>query len=823
MYWVKRVLVALGVLALLVGVVLVALLLLVNPNDYKGALQEAVQERFERNLAIDGDIRLSVVPRLGLEINGVALSEPNSTQVFAAVDTARVAVAWWPLLSRHLVVEHLAVNGVKANVVRDAQGTFNFADLLRPDAHVEPEQATPQKDTDTPSVQLDVGGISLNGGEIAYRDEANDLAVRMERLALSASNISFGQPFDFTASGRILGQSPRADATVQLQGAMSLDPHAGRYAIGNLDLRVAGVLPSVRANQFTVRGNADFDAGASAINVSGLAVAFQGDIALSTPLTGVDAQITAPRLRARFGETELALEKLGIKASGRMDNLPFAFSLDAPDLRIANETASGGAMQMSFTREGSRPIGAKLSTSDVSGSADGFDIAKVNVLLTQRQGDRSGELSFSSPLRASWADKTLALPDLQALLKVSHPSLEGGSLTVPATGRFDFDIAGEKAGGSLRATIEGGALQTQFELAGFQKPALTFDVNADVLDLDKLWPAAAANGAATPAPPAKGGDAPAAAGAPVDLAMLNAIDAKGRVRIGQLMARGLHARDVAANLDLAGGRAQLSNVAAKVYEGGFSGQAFADAGTQQFGLQARFTDIAIQPLLREVAQYEALSGRGDLRLDLRATGKTTDALRRDLSGKVELDIRDGQYRGINIAQSLREFKAMLGRGEATEAASDTARATDFSELHATLALQQGVGSLQPLLVAAPLLRLTEGQPHIVNLADNTLDLTVLAKVVNTSTGQDGKELEALHGITVPIHFGGSLDAPRYAVRWGEVGREVLERKLKNEAQRQLEKLFDRDRDADGAVPQDESGENPTGKILGEALKGLFNK
>src|SRR5690606_34021209 len=98
MYWVRRLLIALGVVGLLVGIALAALLVLVDPNDYKSALQDAMYERFDRTLAIDGDIRLSVIPRLGLEVSGVSLSEPGSKQVFATVDTARVAVAWWPML-----------------------------------------------------------------------------------------------------------------------------------------------------------------------------------------------------------------------------------------------------------------------------------------------------------------------------------------------------------------------------------------------------------------------------------------------------------------------------------------------------------------------------------------------------------------------------------------------------------------------------------------------------------------------------------------------------------------------------------------------------
>src|SRR5690606_32101618 len=139
--------------------------------------------------------------RLSLHDALPILSEPGSKQVFATVDTARVAVAWWPLLSRHLVMEHLSVTGVKANVVRGADGRFNFHDLLqRQGEPVAADVSAPADTAKEPSVQLNIGGVSLNGGEIAFRDEVHETAVRVGRLMMSASDISIGHPFDFSMS-----------------------------------------------------------------------------------------------------------------------------------------------------------------------------------------------------------------------------------------------------------------------------------------------------------------------------------------------------------------------------------------------------------------------------------------------------------------------------------------------------------------------------------------------------------------------------------------------------------------------------------------------
>lgn len=827
MYWVRRLLIALGLLGLLVGIALTALLVLVDPNDYKSALQDVMQERYDRTLAIDGDIRLSVIPRLGLEVSGVSLSEPGSKQVFATVDTARMAVAWWPMLSRHLVMEHLSVSGVKANVVRDASGRFNFHDLLQkqhdPAARDTSASASAREE---PSVQLDIGGISLSGGEIAFRDEVHETAMRIGRLTLSASDISFGRPFDFSMSGRMLGQSPRADATVQVQGAMMLDPYADRYAVRGLDLRVAGVLPSVRANAFTVRGDADVDAEARTVDVTGLAVAFQGDIGLSMPLTGVDAQITVPRLRANVALDDISLEKAAIKTSGRMDNVPFAFMLDAPGLTITDQAVSGQPVQASFNREGTQSLTAKLMLSEIGGRAQSLQVGRVSFTGQATRTDRTTDFTVQSALAGNPAEKTLELSRLAGTVRITDAALPGGRMEIPLEGRLALDLARQTLAGAMQARVHDSDLDTSFDVAGFASPALRFQVKAERLNLDELWPArqVAQPPAATPAPTpaAKPGEAGAAsAEPPIDLSGLRRINADGTVRVDTLVVRGVQVQDLAGKLHLAEGKATVSDIAARVYEGTLAGQVSASAENNQLAVQARFSDVSVQPLLKAIAQYEALQGRGSVVLDLQSSGKTGNALRHALGGRVEVNLRDGQFNGINVAQSLRDFKAMLGHGENAEQQADTSRSTDFSELRATLHLQQGVGSLRDMLLAAPLLRITDGEPRTVNLANNTFDLVLNAKVVNTSTGQDGKTLEQLEDVTIPIHVTGPLDAPRYAVQWREVGSEALERSLKNEAQRQLERLLERRQEPGSSEPG--TGDNPTGKILGEALKGLFNQ
>ena len=122
--WFKRGLFGLVALFIIALVGIAIFLLTFDPNAYKNKLEEVVYNRYHRTLAIEGDIELSLFPRIGLSVQDVSLSDRDSSTTFASIDSARFAVAIWPLMFNRLVVDHVAVTGFKAWVVRDEHGHF---------------------------------------------------------------------------------------------------------------------------------------------------------------------------------------------------------------------------------------------------------------------------------------------------------------------------------------------------------------------------------------------------------------------------------------------------------------------------------------------------------------------------------------------------------------------------------------------------------------------------------------------------------------------------------------------------------------------------
>ncbi|HEX5337282.1 MAG TPA: AsmA family protein, partial [Gallionella sp.] len=101
-----------------------------NPNDYKAQIIKAVKDSKQRDLRLDGDIKLTFFPSIGANLGKVSLSEYKSDKQFAAVEAASVSLALMPLLSKQVVVDEVAVSGLQATLVKHKDGTTNIDDLL---------------------------------------------------------------------------------------------------------------------------------------------------------------------------------------------------------------------------------------------------------------------------------------------------------------------------------------------------------------------------------------------------------------------------------------------------------------------------------------------------------------------------------------------------------------------------------------------------------------------------------------------------------------------------------------------------------------------
>ena len=156
---------ALGGLLLLLVAAAIILPLVVDPNDFKDEISQAVESKTGRVLTIEGDIGLSVFPWLGLEIGPTSLSNAPgfSAAPFAGMDEVQVRIKLLPLLRKELEMDTVVLKGLQVSLETDAQGKTNWEDLAGAGVPAEPAPA----DEKQPSAgEMTLAGLAIGGVEI---------------------------------------------------------------------------------------------------------------------------------------------------------------------------------------------------------------------------------------------------------------------------------------------------------------------------------------------------------------------------------------------------------------------------------------------------------------------------------------------------------------------------------------------------------------------------------------------------------------------------------------------------------------------------------
>jgi AsmA protein len=221
----KLVGIVLGGLVALLVIVLLAVRLFVNPNDYKDRIAQQVKSSTGRELTLSGPIRLSVFPWIALELGPASLGNPPgfSTQPFAAVQHIAVRVKLLPLLRKELQIGRVEIDGLDLRLLKNAAGQGNWENL----GGNEPKSATSGSGSGT---LPDLAGLEIKDSRLSYQDMVAD------RVSLELGHVTSGEPIPVKLK---LDLTPGAGAKpIQLNGELevTLNLEKKRYRIAPLEI-----------------------------------------------------------------------------------------------------------------------------------------------------------------------------------------------------------------------------------------------------------------------------------------------------------------------------------------------------------------------------------------------------------------------------------------------------------------------------------------------------------------------------------------------------------------------------------------------------------
>lgn len=797
---VKYLLLACAGVAVLIGGVVAYVAATFDPNAYKPQIIQLVKEKKQRTLKLEGDIKLKFWPSIGADLGKLALSEFKSEAEFAAVDNARVALKLMPLLSKKVVVDEVEIKGIRATLIKYKDGRMNIDDLLTQDEKKEKQQ-----------VEFDIDHVKIENAGLRYRDEAQQATYSLSSVNLTTGRIAPKVPGKVDLSLTVQGDKPKLNLNVALNTQLTFDLDQQAFAFDALGLETKG-----QALDFT---NINAKVTGSSVNAKLKAgeLAAKGLSLTLAALQGKNQQITAKAsgsLSAKLAAGELTTNGLSValtSASGK-DNLEV--KLDAPKLLITKDKASGD--KVTIAAKLSNPQGvtvANVVLPGIEGTAQAFRAAGMTLDLDMKQGEQTVKAKVTSPLSGNIQTQQISLPQLAVNITAAGPNLPGKTISGNLAGSASMNGAKQQVQANLAGKVSDSTIKAQVGINGFTPPGIIFDVDIDQLDVDKYAPA--------------GGAKPAAGGAekPIDLSGLRTLRASGKLHIGTLKASNIKASNVRLEVKAGGGQVSVSPLSANLYGGAMNGAVSVNAAqaTPAFAIKQNLSGVSVGPLLKDLANKDMLEGKGTVNVDVRTQGATVGALKRALNGGAAVNLRDGSIKGIDIAGTIREARAQLAsiKGQKTQQA-DNSKKTEFSELSGTFALQNGVAHNNDLSLKSPLLRV--GGAGDINIGEDSINYLVKASVVGTLSGQDGRGVNELRGVTVPVRATGPLTAPSFALDFNALLTDTVKQKAEDMVKSKLEESLFGKKPAAPAAPGAAPAPPASGRDAAkEVLKGIFGR
>ncbi|ORM57359.1 outer membrane assembly protein AsmA [Pantoea rodasii] len=116
----RRVITTLAILLVVVVAGMTALVLLVNPNDFRTYMVQQVQQRSGYQLEVSGDLRWHVWPQLSILAGRMSLTAPGASQPMVTAENMRLDVNLWPLLSHQLSVSQVMLKNAVIRATPDS-------------------------------------------------------------------------------------------------------------------------------------------------------------------------------------------------------------------------------------------------------------------------------------------------------------------------------------------------------------------------------------------------------------------------------------------------------------------------------------------------------------------------------------------------------------------------------------------------------------------------------------------------------------------------------------------------------------------------------
>ncbi|MEZ2576056.1 outer membrane assembly protein AsmA [Buttiauxella ferragutiae] len=163
----KRFLTTLMILLVVLIAGLSALVLLVNPNDFRAYMVRQVESRSGYQLNLDGPLRWHVWPQLSILSGRMSLTAPGASQPLLTAENMRLDVALIPLISHQLKVHQVMLKGAVIQLTPQTE------ERRAKDAPVGPSGNSPEPD-ETRGWSFDIAKLKVADSVLVFQHTGDE-------------------------------------------------------------------------------------------------------------------------------------------------------------------------------------------------------------------------------------------------------------------------------------------------------------------------------------------------------------------------------------------------------------------------------------------------------------------------------------------------------------------------------------------------------------------------------------------------------------------------------------------------------------------------
>ncbi|WP_025999545.1 AsmA family protein [Rickettsia australis] len=723
----------------------IILLLIVIPffiplDNYKGVIIDKVKEATNRDLTINGDIKLSLLPNPAISLSEIKLSSINGTKEphLVSVESAKASLRLFPLLRGAIEVASIELQKPMINleVLNNGQKNWQFATSNNKPKENNVSYAESTNTKTELELPILISHFKIIDGKVIYIEKNSEKI--FNDINLETKIKSLKGPIDFTLALKALQQQINIEGNIE--ELRQIIPLSANINLAGEKIKIKGNFDS---ENHSFIGKANIKGHTKTL---GMPADLQNDYELTTTITADNKNVTIRDARLNYTNIKLlANANYDIEHNNLKSNIivnpgniitEISSNLDKTNIMLQADSLKPILDALKLKTDKLPPIiNQKLIlTSNVISNSQTIKLQNISLSVANSNltGDielknLAQDITISHNLKINNFESFMSPMGVSNLSKIGVLQLNGVVQKVKDTFHINNKISAFNTNISIKGAIN---------LAS-QKPNFNLNLYSPLVNLDKILashrPTPALNKTSSPANQniATANNNSPWSNNPINLGFLNEIEGQLSANIDKLTHDSLIINNLKAKLNLISGKLNITSVNASIYGGELSSTGYVSSGKEQDAvIKIDLKNAYLKNLTPQSGKIKITDGRLSFKADLTSRGNSIYTYVNNLNGQFNVNSDNGKISGFD----LNRIADAVGNAKNTEGvlrlinSSFSGGSTSFKNLMASGNITQGKLNLNECsLDASPAKANANGQ---INLPQYMMEISASVTIAD---------------------------------------------------------------------------------------------